>query len=395
MTAFTEETGPEIWAPVDYINIMAYDLMNRRDQVTDHHTSVEGAKEAVENYLAISAPPEKINLGFAFYAKYFTTAGACGASALGCAVVSAEDSNGDDTHKSGAWTFEKAHMAPYDKSAIKPSYDGKCGADVMTSCSTGCCSQYGNCGVTPEHCSGGCQHDFGTGCTDPDVFGSWQKALKKGVTDEQAGGEYYFDDDQKLFWTWDTPALIERKFTEIVDEYELGGVMAWSLGEDSYDWSHIKEISSEVAKRSAVAEHSVEVERPDQPVSPESVELEELTEPQEPTEPSESTELPEPTEFPEEFPEHIGHAGHAGRPTYTERPEYTSRPKLLERPVYSTRLERPERPKRPEIPKRPQRPVDPELQADTEELSGGRNAAPEDDGEEWGTERQGWEWFGK
>jgi chitinase len=37
----------------------------------------------------------------------------------------------------------------------------------------------------------------------------------------------------------DTPALISRKFTEIVEARGLGGVMAWSAGEDSYDWSHL------------------------------------------------------------------------------------------------------------------------------------------------------------
>ena len=40
---------------------MSYDLMNRRDNVTQHHTSVAGAEDAIKNYLDIGAPPEKIN----------------------------------------------------------------------------------------------------------------------------------------------------------------------------------------------------------------------------------------------------------------------------------------------------------------------------------------------
>jgi chitinase len=40
---------------------MSYDLMNRRDNVTNHHASVEGAKKTVENYINIGAPPEKMN----------------------------------------------------------------------------------------------------------------------------------------------------------------------------------------------------------------------------------------------------------------------------------------------------------------------------------------------
>lgn len=63
--------------------------------------------------------------------------------------------------------------------------------------------------------------------------------MANGVTDEEAGGQYYWDSGNALFWTWDTAALVERKFEEIVRARGLGGVMAWSAGEDSYDWSHI------------------------------------------------------------------------------------------------------------------------------------------------------------
>jgi hypothetical protein len=139
-------------------------------------------------------------------------------------------------------------MSPIDVSALSVSYDGTCGPDKGTKCSSGCCSQYGNCGTSREHCSGACQHAFGTGCLDADVAGSWQKAADNGVTDEEAGGQYYFDAENKLFWTWDTLELISRKFEEIVRRYQLGGVMAWSLGEDSYDWSHVRRMAGEVAK---------------------------------------------------------------------------------------------------------------------------------------------------
>jgi len=228
---------------------MSYDLMNRRDTKTAHHTSVLGATETIENYLAIGAPVDKINLGFAFYAKYFTTAGDCGKNPIGCPVVAAEDpTTGQDTLTSGAWTFEKAHMEPIDPSKIQPSYDGTCGPEKMTKCATGCCSQYGNCGVSKEHCSGACQHAFGTGCLDADVAGSWQLALANGTTDDAQGGQYYYDRTNSLFWTWDTPALITRKFQDIVSTYGLGGVMAWSLGEDSFDWSHIKQIATELGE---------------------------------------------------------------------------------------------------------------------------------------------------
>ncbi|KAF2823112.1 glycoside hydrolase [Ophiobolus disseminans] len=249
MMAFTKENGAKIWTSVDYINIMSYDLMNRRDNVTKHHSSVTDSHQTIKNYLAIGAPPEKINLGFAYYAKYFTTQGDCTAKPLGCPIVLAEDPvTGKDLLTSGAYTFEKSHMTPVDPASLKPSFDGTCGPEKLTKCATGCCSQYGNCGTSPEHCSGACQHAFGTGCTDPDVAGSWQEAAKNGVVDDVAGGKYYFDAENKLFWTWDTPELITRKFNDIVKKEKLGGVMAWSLGEDSFDWSHVKQMGAEIKK---------------------------------------------------------------------------------------------------------------------------------------------------
>ncbi|KAH8725449.1 glycoside hydrolase superfamily [Phaeosphaeriaceae sp. PMI808] len=256
MIGFTKETGPEIWKSVDYINVMTYDLMNRRDNITRHHTSVAGSVETVENYLAIGAPPQKINLGFAYYAKYFTTQGDCSSKPLGCPIVPAEDPiTGKDLLTSGAWTYETFHMKPVDTSSLTPSMDGTCGPEKNTKCTGSCCSQYGNCGNSKEHCAGACQHAFGTGCTDSDVHGSWQKAIKGGQTDNREGGQYYFDAQNKLFWTWDTPALITRKFEQIVRKYKLGGVMAWSLGEDSFDWSHIAQMTKELGKSGGGSEY--------------------------------------------------------------------------------------------------------------------------------------------
>lgn len=51
---------------------------------------------------------------------------------------------------------------------------------------------------------------------------------------------YYFDAKVNYFWTWGTPEIIARKFKDIVEPKKLGGVMAWSLGEDTYDWSHLE-----------------------------------------------------------------------------------------------------------------------------------------------------------
>jgi len=194
MIAFTAEQGPKIWESVDMVNVMSYDLMNRRDTETKHHTSIQGSKEAVQNYIDIGLDPEKINLGFAFYAKWFKTAQDCGSQPLGCPVVPLEDAQGQDTGNSGAMTFE---ASPVD---------------------------------TPP----------------ADVAASWSKAKNAGELDSEAGGEYYYDSDAKIFWTWDTEDLMKQKFSDIVDPLKVGGVMAWSLGEDSDGWKHIAAISSEL-----------------------------------------------------------------------------------------------------------------------------------------------------
>jgi chitinase len=47
---------------------MSYDLMNRRDNVTKHHSSVVDSAATIERYLAIGAPPEKMNR--TYYSAY-------------------------------------------------------------------------------------------------------------------------------------------------------------------------------------------------------------------------------------------------------------------------------------------------------------------------------------
>lgn len=146
MIAFTKEQGPKIFESVDMINVMTYDLMNRRDNVTSHTTSVEGSLDTINNYLEIGADPAKMNLGFAYYAKWFTTDpnSDCDTHPLGCKVVKLENDDGSDNGKSGALTFETSNMAP-PPANLKTSTNGKCGYSEDAKCPDGsCCSAYGN-----------------------------------------------------------------------------------------------------------------------------------------------------------------------------------------------------------------------------------------------------------
>jgi chitinase len=199
MIAFTKEQGPNIWKSVDFVNVMTYDLMNRRNTETKHHTGLKDSLDTIRAYKEIGLDSSKINLGFAYYAKYFETApdAGCDQHPLGCQTAVMEDAQGADTGKSGVVTFDKAQ-------------DG----------------------------------------VSATAKASWARALQSGITDEDAGGQYYFDKDVNYFWTWDTPALIKRKFKDIVDAEKLGGVFAWSLAQDNLNWEHLQAMQEGAKERS-------------------------------------------------------------------------------------------------------------------------------------------------
>ncbi|KAK5658891.1 hypothetical protein OQA88_1705 [Cercophora sp. LCS_1] len=257
MIAYTAEHVPKINDAVDFVNVMTYDLMNRRDNVTTHHTSVAGSLAAIERYISLGFPPRKLNLGFPFYAKWFTTvAGAPCNSPIGCQTELLESADGTDTGKSGATTFEAANYAAAPSSLVT-SPDGSCGTGTSYKCAANvCCGQYGYCGTTPAHCESGCQSSFGR-CDGISIKDSFLKAMANGKYDKANGGQWYWDAGDNIFWTWDTTQIIARKFQEIVVKKGLGGVFSWSLGEDSYDWSHLLALQSNVKQLGSHKPHAV------------------------------------------------------------------------------------------------------------------------------------------
>ncbi|KAL1887992.1 hypothetical protein Cpir12675_006343, partial [Ceratocystis pirilliformis] len=152
---------------------------------------------------------------------------------------------------------EKEDKAPK-IAELAPSPDGSCGGETGFTCTgSNCCSKWGWCGSTPEFCGAGCQSGFGRCDTlsaavkprvaakprsmiksraEKSVAQSFKEAFENGNEDVENGGQWYVDPETGLFWTWDTPALVERKFAEIIAARGLGGVAGWSLAEDSYDW---------------------------------------------------------------------------------------------------------------------------------------------------------------
>lgn len=191
MLAFTNATVPKISASLDFFNAMTYDMMNRRDHVTKHHTGTELSLQAVNAYEERGIPTEKMNLGFAFYIKWYKTGsqGGCDRNPIGCKTVLMEDpSTGADLGQAGAFSWHDA---------------------------------------VPE-----------------ELAASYAKAMTHGKYDPQQGGHYYWDAEENLWWSWDTPDVIAKKFPAIMEKKKMGGAFAWALGEDADDFMHLKALTA-------------------------------------------------------------------------------------------------------------------------------------------------------
>ncbi|RYP32887.1 hypothetical protein DL767_004977 [Monosporascus sp. MG133] len=248
--AVYKQYSTRIWKTVDFVNVMAYDLMNRRNNGTGHHASLAGANDSITDYVGkLGLDPRKINLGFPFYAKFFELEKEDCSGPLGCKLVAAENANGSDAFTSDTVTFE-AHNYLREPAKIV-AFDGLCGPSNGLHCAVGhCCSRWGYCGDTDEFCGRMCLSNFGD-CHGNgiylDMVKSFQAAVDHGKFDEVERAWWYIDTQyypRNFFWTWDTPDTIEEKITEIVKKRGLGGVMAWSLGEDSYDWARLKAMNA-------------------------------------------------------------------------------------------------------------------------------------------------------
>lgn len=244
-----------IWDTIDFITVMAYDFINRASNTTGHHTDIFGSWLAVRRYIDLGLPADKINLGFAFYAKYFEVDETCDKSMLpsGCSILPAQDNSGADTYKSGVLTFESRNMErPNVLPALQESPNGICGYNNGTltgyRCTgSSCCSESGWCGDEVAHCVLNCQFGYGR-CDGPDVIASFKRARENSMYDQRNGGVWYFDEttSPKIFWTWETIETMRGKFYGIVDSptHKLGGISAWSLGENSGGWEYVQQMQN-------------------------------------------------------------------------------------------------------------------------------------------------------
>ncbi|KAF3764208.1 response to light stimulus [Cryphonectria parasitica EP155] len=189
MLAFTELTVPRIMQHLDFLNVMTYDLMNRRDHVTKHHASTKASREGLQAYISRGAPPAKLNLGLPFYVKWYKTDPEDCSKAetpIGCKTLLLEDpETGADLGRAGAFSW----------------------------------------------------HDT----TPGDLEASFQRALADTQYDAAEGASYYWDSQDNLWWSFDKGSNgdIEKKVATILGEMDLAGVFAWGLGEDGTSYERL------------------------------------------------------------------------------------------------------------------------------------------------------------
>ncbi|KAF4969895.1 hypothetical protein FSARC_2952 [Fusarium sarcochroum] len=242
MIAYVTREIPQINECVDFVNVLSqsyYDIL-RICTILLTLEGYGGAASAIDKYISLGFPVSKLVVGVPFYAKWFITKkGYTCTQPIGCPVESLENpKNGNDTGKSGSVTFEAASFAgPPTKLMTSP--DNTCGVGTIFECTeSSCCGDSGWCGSTSAHCGNGCQFSYGK-CDGVNISRSFHKALKDGYTDKKNGGQWYWDPETRVFWSWDTPELILKKISFLADTRGVTSVMAWALALDSNDWNRL------------------------------------------------------------------------------------------------------------------------------------------------------------
>lgn len=193
LMAFTSSTVPRILQQLDFLNVMTYDLMNRRDEVVKHHSGVADSLASMKLYMDRGAPAHKLNLGLGYYVKWFMTQECDSQNPLGCPTQLLEDPDtGADLGKTGAFSWHDEVPGELSESFARAKTNGKYFED----------GSYG-----------------------------------------------YWDAEEKRWWSFDTPKSIWRKFPDIITPQRLGGVFAWGIGEDAPDFEHFKATINEVRQR--------------------------------------------------------------------------------------------------------------------------------------------------
>lgn len=246
--------------------ILTEDQMDNFSNTTDYLSGISSCNDTISAYLELGMPPEKGNLGMPFYGQGYSVEPDC-KHGLGCKVVKPGEKKGKVVGQvsSFMWTAMYMDANPPSKNASVAKDGEMCGPDTKKICpGKACCSPSGYwwvvdpnlwasfvieqllisypSGTTEDYCGWNCLPAWGH-CNGSTSIGSFQKARKdkSAVTDQ---GAFYLDKENNFFWTWDPAENYGDKYHTVIKDNKLGGVMVWSLGEDSYDWSHLKKLSA-------------------------------------------------------------------------------------------------------------------------------------------------------
>ena len=191
LMAFTHNTVPRILESVNFISVMTYDLMNRRDTMVKHHSGVNDSRASLQRYIDRGAPPDRLNLGLGYYAKWFMTQMCDPNNVLSCPTQLLENpSTGADLGRTAGFSW----------------------------------------------------HDS----VPRDLASSFRRARSEGRY--FADGSYgFWDAEEKRWWSFDTPRSIGTKMDLLVEGMGLGGVFAWGLGEDAPAFEHFKKTIEKIA----------------------------------------------------------------------------------------------------------------------------------------------------
>jgi chitinase len=133
------------------------------------------------------------NIGFAFYAKFFTLSNSTSVDCtneggLGCDIYPAEGPTGQDLGTSGSWRFNLAQNEP--STNVDMDYTNKLAA------------------------------------------ASWNAMPEDSMTHNvTAGASSWADVQNRMFWTWTSPKDIEQSCADHMKD--VGGVMVWSINQDT------------------------------------------------------------------------------------------------------------------------------------------------------------------
>ncbi|KAK1712135.1 uncharacterized protein CLUP02_01855 [Colletotrichum lupini] len=196
MAAFDHKTMSKIAKIVDHVTVKSFDLADLRDTATNHSAGFKAVGESLGRYLDLGVPSVKLNMAFSYYATWRRVdPGPLCLTPTICPITQ----KGNYADNMGFVTFEKQNFEP------NPT-------DI-----------------------------------DPVIARSFQRAMKEGHIDLDLGGWWWWDQENSLFWSWDTADIIYNKCLEYVPKLGLGGLASYTAPMDSKDWRRMIKTASGVA----------------------------------------------------------------------------------------------------------------------------------------------------